>query len=167
MGTGAIPTTKVGIGAIATAGAGDAPLVALGIGSCIALCLWDATAGVGGMAHVMLPDSALARGDVSQPGKYADTALVALLAQLAGRGGRAPSTVARITGGAQMFSAAGEMPTLAIGQRNEQAVRRAAERMGIAIVGSDCGGTSGRTVEMIPSTGAVIVRTLTGGTHTI
>lgn len=160
-------STKVGIGAIAVAGQMDDNLVGLGIGSCIVVCLWDPEANVSGMVHVMLPDSAMARGDVSQPGKYADTAVPALVARMATKGASASRLVAKIAGGAKMFHTAGDSPTLAVGERNEEAVRRTCQRMGIPIRGSDCGGTSGRTVTMSAANGSVTVRTLTGGERLI
>ena len=160
-------STKVGIGAVAVAAPGEVPLVGLGIGSCIALCLWDPVSRIAGMAHVMLPESVMARGDVTQPGKYADTALPALVGAMGARGAIAAHLVAVIAGGAQMFSIGTSSPTMAIGRRNEEAVRAACLRAGIPIRGADTGGTTGRTVEIRPDDGAVVVRTLTGGARTL
>ena len=68
------------------------------LGSCIGVALYDRRAGIGGLAHVMLPDS---RGEVKMPGKFADTAIPALVEKLTQAG--AGKLSAKIAGGANML----------------------------------------------------------------
>ncbi len=51
----------------------DAVIVTLGLGSCVAIMLYDPEAQVGGMAHVLLPSKSLAR-DADNPAKFPETA---------------------------------------------------------------------------------------------
>nr|MBO2470888.1 chemotaxis protein CheD [Bacillota bacterium] len=53
---------KVGMADLQVAKAPDR-LVTVGLGSCVAVCIYDPTAKVAGLAHVMLPSSELARGE--------------------------------------------------------------------------------------------------------
>ena len=54
-------------------------LVALGLGSCIGLAIVDRTAGVAGLAHIVLPESNDRGGHA---GKFADTAVPELIARM-------------------------------------------------------------------------------------
>src|ERR1700736_5167424 len=70
-----------------------------GIGSCVVVTLYDGKRRVGGLAHVMLPDSAGVRG---RPGSYqcADTAIAALLEDLHSQGALPEDLEAKMVGGA-------------------------------------------------------------------
>lgn len=63
------------------AGQGEHVLVTLGLGSCVAIMLYDGTARAGAMAHVLLPSRSLAR-DSSNPAKFPETAVPLLIEQL-------------------------------------------------------------------------------------
>src|SRR5436305_5321486 len=93
-----------------------------GIGSCVVVALLDGKRGVGGLAHVMLPESDGVSGRV---GDYwcADTAIDALLARLLSRGVVPGDLVAKMAGGARMFAAYGN-DSPAVGARNILSVRR-------------------------------------------
>lgn len=137
-----------------------AVLVALGLGSCIGLCLYDPVAKVAGMAHVVLPDSSAARKD-EPPGKYADTAVAALILQMTGAGAIRTRLVSAIAGGAHVFSfgnGSGTGGTMDIGARNAEAVLRHLKHVRIPVVASDVGGSTGRTVQLFPDNGLVTVR---------
>ena len=58
-------------------------LVALGLGSCIGLAIVDRTAGVAGLAHIVLPES---NDQADQVGKFADTAVPGLVAKMRAAG---------------------------------------------------------------------------------
>ena len=72
------------------------------LGSCVGVVLYDRVARLGGLAHIVLPS---ARGAVDHPGKYADTAIPALIADFERRlGGKARARLtAKLAGGASMF----------------------------------------------------------------
>ncbi|MBM3269114.1 MAG: chemotaxis protein CheD [Candidatus Sericytochromatia bacterium] len=125
-----------------------------GLGSCVGLAVYDAVAGVAGLAHIMLPDSG---GDAAgRPAKFADTAVLHLVAELVTRGAARDRLVAKAAGGAQMFRSQGDF--LAVGARNAEAVRQALESAGIPAIGTDLGGTWGRTIRFHMGTWVLEVR---------
>lgn len=156
----AVASLKVGLGQMAASRQGEDVLSALGLGSCIGLTMHDPVMRVGGMAHVMLPDSSSARS-LELPGKYADTAVPALLQAFEDLGGRRSRLVVHMAGGAQMFSGAGG-GVLNIGCRNAVAVRAALQGAGLRLRSAATGGSVGRTLELHIGTGVVTVRSVGG-----
>jgi chemotaxis protein CheD len=138
-------------------------LVCLGLGSCVGICALDPVAKVGGMVHVMLPEAFNGEaGD--KPGKFADTALPALIAQMEAAGARKSRLVLAVSGGAQVFkSSTGAAPKLDVGERNGAAVREAIRKHGLRCKAEDLGGNQGRTVTFKLDTGDIIVKTLSVG----
>jgi chemotaxis protein CheD len=151
---------KVGLGQLSASRDPEEAIAALGLGSCIGLTMHDPVSKVGGMAHVMLPDSTTARS-LELPGKYADTAVPALVQALEDLGGRASRFVVHMAGGAQMFSGAGG-GVLNIGCRNAVAVRAALQAAGLRLRSADTGGSVGRTLELAVGPGVVTVRSVGG-----
>jgi hypothetical protein len=87
LGTSTDAFVAVGLGQAAAVKSGDSKtprgLVAYGLGSCVAICLFDPTAGVAGMAHVVLPGT----DPSEQPNpKFAGSALPALVREMAALG---------------------------------------------------------------------------------
>jgi chemotaxis protein CheD len=126
------------------------------LGSCVGIILRDSGRRVGGLAHVMLP--ARQRGDTAN-GKYADTAIPALVAKVVGGGGRQAFLEALLVGGAQMF-AQGVAAIASIGEQNVRAARGILGRLSIPVVFEDTGGQAGRMVIFDNATGRVSVKTL-------
>ncbi|HEY8342151.1 MAG TPA: chemotaxis protein CheD [Calditerricola sp.] len=153
---------KVGMADLQVARAPDR-LVTVGLGSCVAVCVYDPAAKVAGLAHIMLPSSDLARGEATNVGKYADTAIPALLSRMEAWGGLKRRFVAKLAGGAQMFAVAAGNPALRIGERNVAACKDLLAEHGIPIIAEDTGGTSGRTVEFDSETGKLVIRTVQKG----
>jgi chemotaxis protein CheD len=126
------------------------------LGSCVGVILHDPVKRISGLAHVMLPRSS--RGD-SSVGKYADTAIPALLSMMTGNGSRTSSLKAYLVGGAKMFPmATGGIGS--IGDQNVSAARRVLTDASVPIVFEDTGGTRGRTVIFNNERGEVSVHTL-------
>lgn len=136
-------------------------LTALGLGSCIGICMYDGFACVAGMAHVVLPEKP-ARGDDS-PGKFADTAVPAMLEEMARFGAATERIVAAIAGGAQLFTFESKSTAMAIGSRNEMAVEQAMMRAGVPILARELGGKTGRTLRLSVTDGRVSVKTIGQG----
>lgn len=134
----------------------DEELVALGLGSCIALVMTDPEAQVAGLAHVMLPESG---GRTSLPGKFADTAVPELLERVTALGGSPDRLRVAIAGGAQMFPGEG----MDIGARNAVATRSALRRAGLPCHAEQTGGTTGRTLLVNVASGETTIR-VRGGT---
>lgn len=122
------------------------------LGSCIGVALYDTTAKIGGMAHVMLPSSTLGQGD---RGKFADTAVDWLLEEALKSGCNRRRLEVKITGGASMF---GTKVDNGIGERNVQAVKERLAHHSLRLVAEDVGGTKGRKMMLDPSTGVVEVQ---------
>ncbi len=155
---------KVGLGQLVVSGDPTDVLAALGLGSCIGLTVFDPVAKVGGMVHVMLPESDIA----SRPGpegKYADTAIPALVAAVRRLGAEPGRLVCKMAGGAQMFGNGSGAGMLNIGSRNAIAVRAALQAAGLRLKSAQTGGNFGRTLEMRIGSGVVTVRTVGGPTE--
>jgi chemotaxis protein CheD len=135
-----------------SASAGDV-LVSLGLGSCVGVALVDRRAAVAGLAHVVLP-AADGRDDAA--GKYADTAVPALLEAVVALGARRTRVDAVLVGGASMFSFGGA--GLDIGQRNDAAVREELARLRIPVAAAETGGSRGRTVRVDVEAGVVTAK---------
>ncbi|AFZ71765.1 chemotaxis protein CheD [Natronobacterium gregoryi] len=146
---------RVGISEI-TVSEGDDTLTSYGLGSCLAIALYDPETEIGGLAHAMLPDGDAAENSDRKPGKYANTAIRALLRRMVENGASYTSVEAKIAGGSDMF----EFDSFGdgVGQRNVVAAKDELERLGVPLVAEDVGGETGRTVEFTPGTGALVVR---------
>ncbi|MEM2141010.1 MAG: chemotaxis protein CheD [Nitrososphaera sp.] len=127
------------------------------VGSCVALCLYDPQAKVGGMAHIMLPDSSKDASGRGNAAKYADEALENTIGAMAEKGAQAGRLVAKIAGGAKIFAHEGSEDMFAIGTRNAESLRKLLQKRGIRIAGEDVGQTYGRWVRFNISSGQVKV----------
>ncbi|MEI6795927.1 MAG: chemotaxis protein CheD [Methanomassiliicoccales archaeon] len=131
-------------------------LSCIGLGSCIGIAIFDAKAGIGGLAHAMLPryDEGLDRRNAF---KYADTAVFLMVDELVEQGATKSNLRAKAAGGAQMFSFISN-DSLNIGLKNAQATRESLKKEGIPLIGEDMGGIKGRTVFFRPDTGVYEVQ---------
>ncbi|HHY74648.1 MAG TPA: chemotaxis protein CheD [Bacillus bacterium] len=138
-----------------------------GLGSCVGVVIYDTQKEIAGLAHVMLPDSSLAKGSSINLAKYADTAIEELLNRIQRIGGKQSIFKAKIAGGAQMFQFASQNEMMRIGPRNVEAVKKELQRFRIPIIAEDVGGNSGRTIEFNPSTRLLNIRTVNQGVKDI
>lgn len=140
-------------------------LITLGLGSCVGVTLYDNLTKVGGLAHVMLPDSTLSGKKDYNPGKFADTAIDVLIEEMLRLGASKNRMVSKIAGGAQMFQIKSENNIMQIGKRNVEAVRNKLNQLNIRIVAEDVEGNYGRTIEFFCEDGRLAVRTIGHGTR--
>ena len=131
-------------------------LVALGIGSCIVITLYDPMLKVGAMAHTMLPDSTKS-GPTSNPLKFADLAMDQMIRKMESLGSNRQNMEAKIVGGANMFPSLGH-ESLRTGEENVLAVKEKLRKEGIPLAGEVVGGSVGRSVEFDTASGIVTVR---------
>lgn len=144
---------EVGLGEL-KAVASPGVLRAASLGSCVAIILYDPLTRKGVMSHVVMPQSTSPEKAKATPGKFADTAVPALLQKI----GLPPSRLqAWMVGGANMFYASSS-PLLQVGQRNVERCRAALAKHGLRSVVEEVGKNLGRTVELFTSTGEVWVR---------
>ena len=119
------------------------------LGSCIAVCLQDAVARVGGMNHFLLGEP-VAGHEVSAQDmqRYGVHAMEVLVNGLMKRGAARDRLKAHIYGGANVVAGLGS-----IGCHNAAFARRFCHTEGIAIVHEDVGGSFARRVEFLPYEG--------------
>ena len=127
------------------------------------VCIWD-PGEIGGMVHIM--HSILPAGGLIKP-KYADTGVALLIDEIVRQGGNRNRLVAKIAGGAQMFSFPGQSSIMKIGERNTEAVKEALQREKIKLLAEDTGGNFGRTIQFFPETGLLLIKTINKGQKTI
>lgn len=132
-------------------------ITTLGLGSCVGIALRDPITKIGGLAHIMLPDSTQIRNNSNIP-KFADTGIEELVRQVTMRGASRMRLVAKIAGGAQMFGFGSQSETVKVGERNVEATKKKLAQMKIPILAEDTGKNFGRTVIFYPETGDFVIR---------
>lgn len=143
---------KVGIAEYEVA-TGGTVLTTSGLGSCIGVALYDETADVAGLVHVMLPT---AEDNEGRPAKFADTGIEVLVEAMEEAGADPDRITAKIAGGSDMldFSQNGS----SIGARNLEKVRETLGDFSIPISGEDVGGDHGRSLKFTATSGELIVK---------
>ena len=131
---------------------GSDSITTLGLGSCVGVVLWDPTTKICGMVHVMLPDSTTIRNN-SNVAKFADSGIDELLKRVLAKGARRQNLVAKIAGGAKMFSVQNKSDLISIGERNVAASIKKLKQLNIPLKAQDTGESYGRTVTFYPATG--------------
>ncbi|MGN0513525.1 MAG: chemotaxis protein CheD [Lachnospiraceae bacterium] len=134
-------------------------ITTLGLGSCVGIALYDPIVRIGGLAHIMLPDSTQIRNN-QNIAKFADTGIVELIRQMVAAGANRSRITAKIAGGAQMFAlkndSASEM--MRVGERNVEAVKKVLKEQNIAILAQDTGENFGRTVVLDTADGSYLIK---------
>jgi len=141
---------------------GEVLLSSLGLGSCVAILLYDRAVQVGGLAHVLLPSDSMAR-DRTNRAKFPSTAVPLLVEQMRALGAQDRRIEARLVGGASMFTSLVPAGGLQIGERNAMASRSALARARIPLLAEDVGGGHGRSVYFYLTDGRVEVHSMAVG----
>lgn len=149
---------KVGMADWKTCSGEDA-VTTIGLGSCVGIAIRDPISKIGGLAHIMLPDSTEIRNNSNRP-KFADTGIEDLVTEIVRKGANRYRLVAKIAGGAQMFAINASNLTMRVGERNVQASKKKLGEMKIPILAEDTGKTYGRTVVFYPKNGDFIIRAI-------
>ena len=142
-------------------GKGPTVISTIGLGSCVAIAIYDPQTRIGGMAHVLLPSEGLSR-DKDNRAKFPGTAVPLLLEEMKKLGARGPYT-AKLAGGSSMFGALIPSGGINMGERNIVSSRQALADAGIPLAGQDVGGDYGRSVYFHLDDGRVLVRSLKSG----
>ena len=143
----------VGIGQMAVCHAPE-QIVCLGLGSCVAIILYDPVARIGGVVHVLLPKSPI-KCDSEE--KYADTGTRKLVKEMLNHGAKKERLVAKLVGGAQMFPNL-NLSIADIGRQNSMIIRNILRELLIRIVAEDLGGVRGRSSYFDTSDGHVTIK---------
>jgi len=149
----------VGISDLAVSKAPDV-LVTYALGSCVGICLFDKTTTIGGLAHIMLPNSKETTIAQDNLLKFADTGIYSLLKTLEKSGANMSMLKAKIAGGAQMFAG---INSFNIGERNVKAVKQILNSYKIQLVAEMTGDKIGRTIFLDLQTGMLEVKSATRG----
>ena len=148
---------KVGMADLNTCVSPDG-ITTLGLGSCVGIAIRDPLTKIGGLAHVMLPDSTEIKNNLNIY-KLADTGIEELVRLLVEKGASRARLVAKIAGGAQMFAFQNKSDLVRVGERNVQASKKKLAELKIPILAEDTGENFGRTVIFYPETGDYVIRT--------
>jgi len=152
--------TAVAPGGFAVTGRADLAFATL-LGSCVAACICDPRAGVGGLNHFLLP------GDGGNPApcaaagatRYGAHAMAALIDEIVRQGGARPRLQAKLFGGANMIAMSSASP---VGERNRTFALDFLRREGIPVTAAGLGGAQPRRVFFRPAVNMVLVRTADG-----
>ena len=115
------------------------------LGSCIATCIRDPAAGIGGMNHFLLPNG---EGRDREAQCYGVNAMELLINDILKRGGDRRGLEAKLFGGANVVAALSD-----VGSRNTEFARQFLKDEGIAVVGGDVGGKMARRIQYSPASG--------------
>ncbi|OYT54188.1 MAG: chemotaxis protein CheD [Candidatus Altiarchaeales archaeon ex4484_2] len=135
-------------------------LEAIGLGSCIAVCLYDEIHEIGGLAHIMLGHRPENTREEINPLRYADKAIDELIKEMMAVGSKQYNLKAKIFGGAAMFSNS----IFRIGDQNIKAVKEKLAEKKIRVIAEDVGGKKGRNVWFNTEDGTVVVGNAFGST---
>ncbi len=149
-------TFKVGIADLNVCSAPNM-ITTIGLGSCVGIAIRDPALGIGGLVHIMLPDSTQIAGS-SNLAKFADTGIAELVRLMERRGCSRWRMEAKIAGGAQMFAFRSKTELAGVGMRNVEASKSKLKELGIPLKAEDTGKDYGRTVVYYPENGNYEIR---------
>jgi chemotaxis protein CheD len=129
-------------------------LIMTTLGSCIAVCLWDRNARVGGMNHFMLPDNG---GSGADNGRYGSFAMELLINEMMKMGASRMTMEAKVFGGGAVISG---MSSINVGERNTTFVMDYLKTERIPVVSKDVLEIYPRKVCFLPASGKAMVKRL-------
>ena len=133
----------------------DEVLVTYALGSCLGITLHDPGKCVGGMLHIMLPDSKLHSRSTVRPAMFLDTGLPLLLKTMEEAGADRGALRCKVFGGAQLLSAD---QFFRIGAQNVEACYKLTTELGLRVQVWEVSGRVNRTIRLSNRTGEVRVR---------
>lgn len=134
-------------------------LTTLGLGSCVGVAIMDPDTRISGLIHIMLPDSTKIKNN-SNISKFADTGIEAMVEAMACMGAKKEHMIAKIAGGAKMFTFSGAVAndTMNIGERNVEAVKLVLQKLGVKLLAEDTGLNYGRTIVFDSENGTLLIK---------
>jgi len=150
-------TLVVGVADMVVSNDPGAELVTYSLGSCLGIMLYDSGRKIGGLLHVMLPDSKIDPVKANTaPFMFVDSGVPRLFQAAYHLGADRQQLTLKVAGGAQMLD---EQGVFNIGDRNLKALSALLARNGFGIHARDVGGLSSRTVRLDLTTGKVTIKT--------
>lgn len=133
----------------------ESTLITYSLGSCLGVVIYDPFAKVGGLLHVMLPESGNDKtSGTFNPYKYVDTGVPILFKEAYKYGATKSRLIVKVAGGAQILDDSGYFN---IGKRNIAALRKIFWKNGVMIEKEHVEGSVARTVRMKIDTGEVTI----------
>jgi chemotaxis protein CheD len=155
----------IGVGDVAVSNQAGAELVTFSLGSCIGVLIHDPVVKVGGLLHLMLPESKLNNQRAQkQPAVFADTGLPVLFKSAYRMGAKKGRLRVVVVGGSQVMDTSGHFN---IGKRNYAAVRKIFWRNNVLVDREEVGGNVNRTVGLDVVTGRIWLKTNGTGVTTL
>lgn len=146
----------VGVADMVASNDSSAEIVTYSLGSCLGVTLYDPVKRIGGLLHLMLPDSKIdSQKAVNSPFMFVDTGVPKLFHAVYHLGAERSRLVLKVAGGAQLMD---EQGVFNIGERNFQALTAILARNGISISSQDVGGMTSRTLRFDLTNGNVSVK---------
>jgi chemotaxis protein CheD len=147
----------VGVADMVASNDAGAELVTYSLGSCLGIAVYDPVKKVGGLLHIMLPDSKInAAKAVQVPFMFVDTGVPRLFQAVSNLGAERRRMTIKVAGGAQLLD---EQGVFNIGARNFTSLNALLALNGYAIHAQDVGGVSSRTVRLDLTTGSLSIKT--------
>ncbi|MFM7460945.1 MAG: chemoreceptor glutamine deamidase CheD [Burkholderiales bacterium] len=140
----------------------DTPIVTV-LGSCVAVCLRDPAAQVGGMNHFLLPDGGDS-GLASTAGRYGVNAMEMLINELVKRGAQRHRLEAKVFGGGHVMR---NFTSLNVGQRNAEFTKEFLKTEAIRLLSEDLLDIYPRKVCFLPKSGRALVKKLAAADETL
>ncbi|WP_448189305.1 chemotaxis protein [Azospirillum sp. sgz301742] len=126
------------------------------LGSCVAACVCDPEAAIGGMNHFLLPDVPESEiGHAGTAARYGSVAMERLINEILARGGKRSRLEVKLFGGARVIES-----SLDVGRKNAAFALDYVRREGLKLVGQDFGGGSARRVHYFPHSGRAMRKLL-------
>lgn len=145
----------VGMGKLKVARS-PAVLAVYGIGSCVAVAMYDYVLKIGGIAHVTLPEILEPNQDCGCPGKCAESGVKYLLELLEKKGSEKKNISVKIVGGSEMFSPSEDFEKT-VGYDNICSVKSVLQKLNLKLTAEDIGGNKGRSIEFDLQSGIIKV----------
>ena len=150
-------TLVVGVADMVVSNDSSAEIVTYSLGSCLGITIYDPVKKIGGLLHIMLPDSKIdAAKAVSAPFMFVDTGVPRLFHGAYNLGADRSRLIVKVAGGAQLLDQQG---IFNIGARNFDALEKLMAQNGLRAHATDVGGLSSRTVRLDLTNGNVTVKT--------
>jgi chemotaxis protein CheD len=149
-------TLVVGVAEMVASNDPGAELLTYSLGSCLGIAVYDPVKKVGGLLHIMLPDSSIDPAKAaSLPFMFVDTGVPRLFQAVYNLGGDRRTLVVKVAGGAQFLDPKG---VFNIGERNFTALTNLLARHGLSPHAQDVGGVRSRTLRMELGSGNITIK---------
>jgi chemotaxis protein CheD len=127
------------------------------LGSCVAACIRDTTARVGGMNHFLLPQTASDVGPANRSARYGTYAMEVLINRLIRHGARKQTMEAKVFGGGSVMR---DLRSAAVGEANASFIVEYLSKEGIPVAAQDLLDECARKIYFFPANGRVLVKKL-------